>query len=407
MKSSKIMRQTAAVMAHEKNAWKAGGNTAHKSARKNDEAIQKILRAKIRKRRRDQQSQLGKEVALILNTQDRFFPTPSPDIEGYPRLRQMIWDTFESDDLPIKSTLSTIVTVWIVLLVVASSVVAVIETLPSLRDYRSTWLGLEWFFQINFTLELAGKLISCPTFGEYFWSGKNWIDIVVVVPFWFELLLKVMSGGSLPNLTFLRLLRLGKGLRLVKLGRFHSGVEMLTNSIANSLDALYLFVIILLISVIACASAMFYSEKMTWESGSFYRAYDRGFEESGTPELVTPSCWYANYTGLNITRDDCLRAKSPFQSILHSLWFCMVSLMTVGFGDVVPITYMGQVAAAITVLIGIITLVLPLSIIQSSFVDERRKAKVETEELNNLTEVRRMIEKAHDPDPTEVAATSP
>ena len=311
----------------------------------------------------------------------------------------MIWDVFEPDELLVKSTLANIVTVWIVLLVVVSSITAVIETLPSLRQETTIWEGLEWFFQINFTVELVAKLISCPALDEFFLTGKNWIDIVVVLPFWFEQLYNLFSDASMPNLTFVRLLRLGKGLRLVKLGRFSSGVELLTNAIANSVDALQLFLIILFISVVACSSMMFYLEKSTYHDGVYHRAYDRGFEEDGMLELVTPSCWYANYTGLNTTRWDCIRAKSPLQSIPHSAWFCMVSLMTVGFGDVIPITYMGQVAASVTVLVGIITLVLPLSIIQSSFVDERRKHKVEMDEEKNLSQVRKMIEAAHDPDP--------
>jgi len=55
------------------------------------------------------------------------------------------------------------------------------------------------------------------------------------------------------------------------------------------------------------------------------------------PELELQSCWSANYTGSsgsNQTREDCLRAKSPFQSIPQSMWFCMTSLMTVGYGEV-------------------------------------------------------------------------
>jgi len=150
---------------------------------------------------------------------------------------------------------------------------------------------------------------------------------------------------------------------------------MLTNSIANSIDALQLFLVILAISVIACASLLFYGETSYYvegDPGRYYRDYNRGYEEAGLPELVVPECWYANYTGLSTTRDDCQKLLSPYQSVPHSIWFCMVTLMTVGYGDDMPITYMGQAVSAVTVLIGIITLVLPLSIIQSSFVDERR-----------------------------------
>ena len=114
----------------------------------------------------------------------------------------MIWDTMESDEVMEPCELSDIVTSWIILLVVISSVTAVVETLPSLRlDQRNLWLGLEWFFQLNFSVELLLKLVSCPDYGKFFGSGRNWIDIVVVFPFWFENIYTIFADAEVPNLT--------------------------------------------------------------------------------------------------------------------------------------------------------------------------------------------------------------
>lgn len=65
-------------------------------------------------------------------------------------------------------------------------------------------------------------------------TGMNWIDLVSVLPFWLEILL-----GSLGvNLTSLRILRLARAFRMVKLGRYSSGIRLIQNSLYASLDAL-------------------------------------------------------------------------------------------------------------------------------------------------------------------------
>jgi len=68
-----------------------------------------------------------------------------------------------------------------------------------------------------------------------------------------------------------------------------------------------------------------------------------------------------------------------------------------------PITYGGQIAGSVTVLVGLIALVLPLSIIQSSFVDESRNAKADREEMKELQTMREMVEDAHYADMSDVA----
>jgi len=133
-------------------------------------------------------------------------------------------EVFESDEVERKANLSIAMTWWIVGLVIVSSITAVVETLNSVRlEYAGLWSGLEWFYQINFSLELGLKLISCSDLPRFLKQGTTWIDCMVVLPFWIEEIYSLFATSDLPNMAFIRLLRLGKGLRLVKLGRFSSG----------------------------------------------------------------------------------------------------------------------------------------------------------------------------------------
>merc|ERR1719331_2170259 len=124
---------------------------------------------------------------------------------------------------------------------------------------------------------------------------------------------------------------------------------MLKDSLVNSIDAMQLFLVILLLSMVLCASTMYFSERGAYygtnhnSTSLYFRSYDRGIEEKGRWELVDVDCWDANYTGTNTTKYDCERAISPFQSVPQSMWFVLITLMTVGYGEIVPITYWGQV----------------------------------------------------------------
>jgi len=62
---------------------------------------------------------------------------------------------------------------------------------------------------------------------------------------------------------------------------------------------------------------------------------------------------------------------SPFQSIPQSFWWCIVTLATVGYGDMYPYTDIGKTVGVLTMLVGLIMLALPLSIIGTNFIEER------------------------------------
>lgn len=411
MKAARIVRQTAAVAGASGDGWGSKRPAAKLASRaragmsKDDIFMDKCLKTHVMAERRARHAGLVTQVEDIMaHRDDPFFPHAPIELTGWPKYKYLIWEVVELTDEP--SVCARSVTTYVLGLVALSSIISIINTLPTLRiAYAGLWRGLEFFFMINFSFELGLRFISCPSKWKFWQEPLNWVDAVVVLPFWFEEGLVVVTGGSnLPNLTFVRLLRLGKGLRLVKLGRYNRGVRMLKDSLVNSIDAMQLFLVILLLSMVFCASTMYFSER-----GSFYgtnhnttdlyfRTYNRGSEEKGRWELVDSDCWDANYTGMDTDQTDCERAISPFQSVPHSMWFVLITLMTVGYGEIVPITYWGQVSGMFTVLVGIIMLVLPLSIIQSSFVDERRRMKVEEQCEKDYQLIRQIVELDHEID---------
>lgn len=84
------------------------------------------------------------------------------------------------------------------------------------------------------------------------------------------------------------------------------------------------------------------------------------------------------------TDEDGNLVPSPFDSIPSAFWWCIVTLMTVGYGDVFPISVGGKVVAGVTMVFGIFSLSLPTSIIGSNFTQEWLDYKAKEKESANL-----------------------
>ena len=128
--------------------------------------------------------------------------------------------------------------------------------------------------------------------------------LVAVAPFYID----IMSSGSGESL---RILRLARSFRLLKLSRYSTGFTVVKNALVASSDALQLFVMVLLLVLIVFSSAIYYMERGDWDESTQY--YYR------TPQV--------NYWPGNLPPEG--KDPSPFQSIPHSFWWCMVTLTTV------------------------------------------------------------------------------
>merc|ERR1712195_248010 len=268
---------------------------------------------------------------------------PVGEGEGITFARDWCWKLWEAPD---ENLVSHYVNIYILVLIVTSSVVGVIETVPGLHKKDEVfWFILESIFVSSFTFEFVCRCWSCPDYKAFWTSGMNYIDVLSIIPYYFDL---IMDGEG-ANLSVLRILRLGRAIRLVKLSRYSGGIQLIMAALERSLDALQLFFMLLILIVIVCASGIYFVERGTWVGSNSDGYYERTDPLTDTKE------------------------KSPFQSMPQSYWWCIVTLTTVGYGDYYPVTYMGKVMGTLAQLIGVVCLALPLSIIGSNFIEERQK----------------------------------
>jgi len=147
-------------------------------------------------------------------------------------------------------------------------------------------------------------------------------------------------------LSVLRLIRLTRITRIFKMSKNFQGLVVLATTFRKSAAALLMLFLFMLIFSIFFATLIY-----TFEGGDYdtYRS--------------------------QYVRDD--GSASPFESIPVSMWWTIVTMCTVGYGDQYPVTPIGKFIGTLTMFCGLIVLSLPITIIGANFNDEYRKVTMQ------------------------------
>jgi len=188
---------------------------------------------------------------------------------------------------------------------------------------------------------------------KYLREPLNVIDLVAVAPFYFGL---VIGGG----LGIMRMLRLARIFRLFKAAKHHPGILMFKDVLVMSGQPLLILVFFNVIIAILFASLIYFTEGQSYS----------------VAEEFLPDHPQGVFVRSNWQKDD-IEEVSPFRSIPYALWWVLVTMTTVGYGDYYPTTRIGKGIGVCTFYVGIIFLALPISVLGSNFefVYTRRMAK--------------------------------
>ncbi|XP_071251670.1 delayed-rectifier potassium channel regulatory subunit KCNS2-like [Salvelinus alpinus] len=180
--------------------------------------------------------------------------------------------------------------------------------------------GIGWF-----TLELVARFAVTPDLLHFFKHPLNFIDLVSILPFYLTLLVHLVAESSpaLANLgRVAQVLRLMRIFRILKLARHSTGLRSLGATLRNSYKEVGLLLLYLAVGV------------------SFFSVMAYTVEKEDSEDFSTiPACW----------------------------WWATVSMTTVGYGDVVPVSIAGKMTASACILAGILVVVLPITLIFNKF----------------------------------------
>ncbi|KAG9290448.1 hypothetical protein G9A89_007179 [Geosiphon pyriformis] len=220
-----------------------------------------------------------------------------------------------------------------------------VNSLPSAyvqnwQSYRQIWLPIDIFIVIVFTIEYLGKMWASTDKLKFILTFWSLVDLVSLIPFYIEL---ALPFTSVSEFRYLSLLRLFKTLKIFQPEKHSVGFNLTHRVFRRSAEQIFLVSFWVVVIILLSSLLLYYLERgdFDYEKGVWYRANFDGEIE-----------------------------KSPYQSILHSFWWSIVTLTTTGYGDAVPITLAGKVIAGLTMLCGILVIAIPTSIIGSNFVTE-------------------------------------
>lgn len=261
-----------------------------------------------------------------------------------------------------------------------NQVVFAFETMPQLKNIPPmTWLILEIFFTSVFSLEYLMRFFTATAFGgslgNFFTRIMNVCDFLALLPFFIELATRSSNGHTVRILRAIRMFRL---FRVLKLGRYSIGMRIMAETIRRSSSALWVLAFFVCIAVVLFSSVVWYMERFNcpaWEQ--FNIAQQMEYEGLCT----YTSDGYAIDMGLCCTEDN---TPSNFPSIIHAFWWAIVTLSTVGYGDVVPWTVAGRIFGICTMFSGILVIALPVAIIGSKFQEVYQEVEVAQMEKNRM-----------------------
>ena len=256
--------------------------------------------------------------------------------------------------LELKSTKdkkNALVFSWVLTLMVLSNVVCVIlESVPAIHArYGHALLLFEqisvFFFAVEYLLRIwtAAERNHYPQHAAtrrrlgYMLGFHGLVDLIAILPWFLQSLLPGL------DLRFLRIVRV---MRILKLSHYSTALEDLIASIYSERDAFISALYLLALSILVTSCLMYYAE------------HDLQPEKLGT--------------------------------IPEAMWWSIVTITTVGYGDVTPVSGWGKLIGAFTALSGVFTVALLTGIVASAFA-----TRVRTQEIEFTTEVQEMLKDGH------------
>lgn len=201
----------------------------------------------------------------------------------------------------------------LILTIIASIIVVALDSVNELKiQYNNIFLSLEWYFTIAFTIEYLLRIYSFPNRLRYIFSFYGLIDLISILPTYLALFI---SGSH--SFAVIRAIRLLRVFRVLKLAHFVSQQEVLSHALKESRAKIMVFIIALLPLVAIIGTIMYFVE------GS----------------------------------------EAGFTSIPRGMYWAIVTMTTVGYGDIAPQSVFGQFLASVVMMLGYGILAVPTGIV--------------------------------------------
>ncbi|UTX48539.1 ion transporter [Chryseobacterium sp. MA9] len=218
-------------------------------------------------------------------------------------------------------------------LILASTAIIMMESVPKLdKRFHYTFLILEWVISIFFTLEYSMRIAVVKNKRSYIFSFFGVIDFLALVPFFLSFFFPITK-----YFLIFRMLRMLRIFRIFNLLDFMNDGYLIVRALKNSSRKIYIFLLFLIIFSVIVGSLMFMVEG----------------------------------------------GRQGFETIPQSIYWAVVTVTTVGYGDVSPITPLGKFFAVVLMLAGYSIIAVPTGIVTAEMRNKRQNLELICERCGN------------------------
>ncbi|KAG8949520.1 hypothetical protein FRC04_008453 [Tulasnella sp. 424] len=252
--------------------------------------------------------------------------------------KKTLFRLFES---PTSSSSAFIIHVTSTALIVFSAFITILETLPAFHATPSyVWFGIETSLVVLFTVEYIGRLLAhSESWSELLgWAGSFFaiIDLLAILPYYIMIMIRADTT------TFFRfsILRTFRLLRVFRPFRYSNTIlltiEVMYIAVVRSREALFALAFFVGMALVVFSTLLYFAERGTWDDtlGTFVNS-------DGDP--------------------------SQFESIPAAAWFVLVTITTVGYGEIIPRSFLGRLIAVPLLMFGLILIALPSFVLGREF----------------------------------------
>lgn len=211
----------------------------------------------------------------------------------------------------------------LLIIIILSILTVMLESVKSISIHYGKELKIiEWIFTIMFSIEYVARIITSPKPLKYIFSFLGIIDFLAITPTFLNVFIK----GS-HAVIVIRSIRLIRIFRILKLARYMGGARTILTALRASIPKIVVF----LVAVVS----------LTIILGTFMYLFE-GNQNEGFADIPT------------------------------SIYWAIVTLTTVGYGDITPITLLGKVMASIIMILGYGIIAVPTGIVTGEFIQEKK-----------------------------------